>query len=84
MLGHAIETAFSGRSELLSGFVRLLQVAASAAHHLCVRKATSASNRVVTHFVSLEGSQERCREIAAMGGVREEEALNMMTAASSV
>jgi hypothetical protein len=37
---------------------------------------------VVTYFVTLDDEQDRSREIAEMGGVRLEEALNMMETAA--
>lgn len=59
-----------------------LQVAAHAAHHICVRKQPSETGRTVTSFVPLGGVEERSREIAAMGGVRIEEAFVIMEAAA--
>ena len=60
----------------------LLQVAASAAHHICVRKKTMEDGRITTEFVNLTDAAERCNEIAAMGGVSKEEARNIMDVAA--
>ena len=60
----------------------LVQVAASATHHICVRKQTMEDGRITTEFVSLTEAAERCDEIAAMGGVSKEEAQTMMDVAA--
>jgi len=57
-------------------------VAACASSHICVRKGKAEDGRVVTHFDTLEEEAERSQEIADMGGVRLEEAVNMMQAAA--
>ena len=57
-------------------------MAACASNHICVRKGESEHGRVETHFVTLEAEADRSREIADMGGVRLEEAVNMMQAAA--
>lgn len=58
-----------------------MQVAACASNHVCVRKGQAEDGRVVTRFVTLDEEQARSQEIADMGGVRLEEAINMMEAA---
>lgn len=57
-------------------------MAACASSHICVRKGKAEDGRVVTHFDTLEEEAERSQEIADMGGVRLEEAVNMMQAAA--
>ncbi len=47
----------------------LVQVAAYADQHLCVRKATDLDGRVHTHIASLESHHHRAQEVAAMLGM---------------
>ncbi len=48
---------------------RLVQVAAYADHHLCVRKTTDLDGRVHTHIANLESHHDRAQEVAAMLGM---------------
>ena len=47
----------------------LVQVAAYADHHLCVRKTTDLDGRVHTHIAILESHHDRAQEVAAMLGM---------------
>jgi DNA repair ATPase RecN len=57
-------------------------VAAHAEHHLCVRKAVGADDRVVTQFDALQQRPERLAEISAMLGLPEAAAEELMAAAA--
>lgn len=63
---------------ILSHRVWVLQVAASANHHICVRKQVTDDGRVLTRFEALTDEAEKLQEVAAMGGMRIEEARNML------
>ncbi|KAL4443668.1 hypothetical protein ABPG75_011405 [Micractinium tetrahymenae] len=60
----------------------LPQVAAHCEHHLCVRKAMAADNRVVTEFEPLSRRPERLKEISAMLGLNEAAAEELLQAAA--
>ena len=59
------------------------QVAAHAEHHLCVRKAVGADDRVVTQFDALQQRPERLAEISAMLGLPAGAAEQLMAAAAA-
>lgn len=55
-----------------------MQVAASAEHHIVVKKAVDAEGRALTQFGLLQQEQERLAEVAAMMGMGQHEALQVL------
>ena len=57
-----------------------LQVAASAEHHVVVKKALDSEGRALTRVVILLQEQDRLAEVAAMMGVGRQEAMQVLQA----
>ena len=64
----------------VAGDVGCVQVAASADHHVVVRKALDGEGRALTRVMILAQEQERLAEVAAMMGVGQQEALQVLQA----
>ena len=67
---------------MLSSNGQMLQVAAHAVHHICVRKET-VQGRVLTTFQPLSSREEREVELAAMLGMDLPAARQLMAAAGA-
>ena len=57
-----------------------MQVAASAEYHVVVKKSLDAEGRALTRVVPLLHDEERLAEVAAMMGVGQQEALQVLQA----
>ena len=64
----------------MTGDVQCAQVAASADHHVVVKKALDGEGRALTRVMILLQEQERLAEVAAMMGVGQQEALQVLQA----
>ncbi len=64
----------------VTGDVWFAQVAASADHHIVVKKALDNEGRALTRIMILLQEQERLAEVAAMMGVGQQDALQVLQA----